>query len=266
MKKIGLHRQRLGAGAAGPGGGAPSLFQQVLALAAGRPVFTADNHVVDGGTGKTRAFVDWNDATHVMSQPVAAQQVALPAAHADFAGALCATFSSAQWYQSTRLPASMPWLVDGSGVVAIDVFTPTSVAGVQVWLSCGFTGVVPAMLTYVNAGALVVALYRAGGASIPPNPIGAVTVAPRILQVEHGVSRSPQWYVKQTGAVAVTGAYTTAPTAGSIPESPLRLCTLANNDFPASMRWRSRSFFPLLTPTQLAIVHAWILQDCGLTP
>lgn len=251
------------AGAAGP-----SLFAQVLALSAGRPVFTADNHVIDGLTGKTRGFVDWNDSLHLLSQPVDGYQVALPTPQADFNGAVCASFSSTQIYESTLPPTAYPWLVDGSGVIAIDVFAPTATAGiVQVWLSCGFSGSAPALLTYGYGADVTVALYRAGGVALAPEIIGTIAApTPRILQVEHGLSRSPQVYAKQTGSAAFEGSYDAPPVLGSPPESPLRLCTTSNNDFPATMRWRARLFFPLLTPPEIAIVHAWLLQDCGATP
>lgn len=102
-----------------------SLFASVLALAATRPVFTADYYFVDGVTGKVASFIDWNDATHLLAQSTSANQVAIPAAHADFGGRLCATGTGVEFYDSNR--AASAWaLHDGSGWSVHAVATLTS--------------------------------------------------------------------------------------------------------------------------------------------
>lgn len=85
-----------------------SPFDVVAALLpAGSSWFDADNYTVDGVSGKTAAFIDRLDASHVLAQATAANQVAVPAADAGMKGRRSATFTGVdgQRYQSNRATA-----------------------------------------------------------------------------------------------------------------------------------------------------------------
>jgi hypothetical protein len=241
-----------------------ALFAQVLALSGGRPIFTADRYTVDGVSGKTAAFVDWSDSARTLAQATSAQQVALPASHASFSGSLCATFAGGQWYDSNQAAAFWDYMVDGAGVTSILVSEPTSAVGFQGYATTAFSGINPGYFLYGNAGDPNLAIYGASGVAVVSSSFGAGALAPYVLTIEHGTSRTPDWSAKRTGTAAATGAYGAA--VGSPTESTLRLGAYGNGSNPASMRWRALLTFPLLTSAQLAIVHAWIQADTGLAP
>jgi FAD/FMN-containing dehydrogenase len=248
------------------GGLSQTLFQRVLALSAGRPIFTANYYAVDGVSGKVSAFVDWNDPTHVLAQTTSANQVAIPAAHADFSNQLCGTFT-AHAYQSNRAVAQWIFAHDGVSCERVEVLTPTSAVAVPQVVSTTVWAAVAAgaQLYYTGGGAWNHSIYTsAAGISAINSPFGAATVnVPRYLSARHKAADTPDWELRQNGALVASGAYSVAPTATD-PEVPF---TLGCNNFatvsnPAPMRWRAAAFFPALDAAGRAIVDAWCVAGC----
>lgn len=242
-----------------------TLFDRVLALTAGRPLFTADYYAIDGVSGKVSGFIDWNDASHVLAQSTSANQVALPAAHADFSGKLCATFS-AHGYQSNRAASTWVFANDGISCERVEVLTPTSAVGINVISTTVWAGIsAGAQLYYTGAGAFNHAVYTsAAGVTAFNAPFGAATInVMRYLSMRHQLSATPDYELRQNGVLAVFGPYATPPTA-TTPEAPF---TLGCNDFatisnPAPMRWRCAAFFPALDAGARTIVDAWCAAGC----
>lgn len=247
----------------GQAGTSLSLFEQVLALAQGRPVFTADSCAVVGG--KVVAFIDWNDASHALTQGTSANQVATPVAHADFSGQLCATFV-AHAYQSGRPAAQWQFASNGISCERVEVFTPTSGAGVNVISTTVMLALgAGSQLYYTGGGVFHHSVYTsAPGVKAVDQDFGAATInVMRYLSVRHKLADTPDYELRQNGALDASGAYLTPPTA-TTPEEPY---TLGCNDFatvsnPAPMRWRAAAFFPALDVAGRATVDAWCAAGC----
>ncbi len=236
------------------------LFAEVLTLSAGRPVFTADNYIEVAG--KVVGFVDWNDPTHVLMQASSAAQVAVPLPHADFAGALCASFTGAQSYVSNR-PTSQ-WVTEHDGVSSEVFFALSPTAA-----SLAFF-----MATAANAGAAGFHLYNdstyrhflsndSGGAVINTAPAGTPSVGvATYVDIRHRAADAAQYVIRHRGTLTAQDQYTAPPSPGpaSIP------CELGarNGALFSSMRWPALGFFPALDDAQRAIVQQWILQAYGI--
>lgn len=243
------------------------LFAGVLALAAGRPVFTADYYAVDSLSGKVSALIDWNDPTHTLAQGNGANQCALPAAHADFAGRLCLTFASAapNHYLSNR-SGVVNYMHDGTGGELFLTNTPTAggtsvPAGSRNASGRGFSlvrlGGTPRADFYAltTANAFVIQVTGA-------NPSWAVDV-PTYIHAAYETASTPDATLRQRSTSIGTANQAIAPESGNSSQN-LRLGTDGTNH--ASMRWRSLAFFPALTASQRALVQQYIQQDTGITP
>lgn len=110
------------------------MFTELLRLAAGKPVFTADYYILDPVSGKVLAFVDWNDPTHLVVQTDSTKQVRPPQPSALFAGRLAVQPTAAgTFYISNRVINTWRYLHDGTGCSMLHVFARTgSPTGVQV--------------------------------------------------------------------------------------------------------------------------------------
>lgn len=243
-------------------------FNGLLALAAGRPFFTADNYHVDGVSGGVDQFIDWNDPAHQLVQTTAVNQVAVPANHADFGGTLCATFTAAQAYQSNR--AAALWVIDHDGVSTEkwDVFTPTSnVAVINVISTTLFAGNVPgSQIYYTGGGNLTHYVGNAGGTVIGSITVGAATLnTPMYTALRHRLADTPDYELRNRGTLANSGAFSAAPT-GAAASQPL---TLGSNGFPgpslgANMRWKATFFTPALSTAERAQVQQFIQREWGI--
>jgi hypothetical protein len=250
------------------GRSARSPFQSVLALAAGRPVFTADLYVVDGVSGKVRSIVDWNDATHVLDQSVGANQVAVPAPHADFGGARCFTFTGVERYQSNRVSTAWAYLHSGAGSTLVHTHTPLGVTGslVQAATTDGTTGTVRGVLYYSSAAS---GRWLAGnGAATLLNPTTAVIAinVPTYLGYAYVEGAgTPEWTYRQKGALVASGDSLAPPDPGA-PQGTFTWGASIAGTFGAPMRARSLWVGPILTAGQLATLQQWIQQDTGIAP
>lgn len=235
-----------------------SLFHSVLGLAAGRPVFTADRYLSDSSTGKTAAFVDWCDPTHVLAQSTGARQAAIPAAHADYGGSLCASFAGGQFYVSSRAAAKWDFVHNGASCETFFVLTPLDAAATAV-LYATRTGASGAQV--YTAGGSYTYFVQASSGGIAATPFGTATNGvPTFTAVRHA---EPPYEVRLKGTVGASG---NASPSNEASDSPLQLGGLSNATFMSTMRWALIGFFPALTTNQRATVHAWIQQRTGIAP
>lgn len=250
------------------------LASQVRALSRGLPQFFASRYTVDGVSGKTASFIDANDPTHSLLQSVALGQVAIPAAHADFAGKLCATTTGVETYQSNRSTAFWDRVARGADVETFRVFTPLAGAGTRVLDITTGTGTSPGHQFYWDPAANVTAsLNRSGGGSqdvMTPQTIGATGVdVPTYASLRF---RNPgdanQFECRRKSALSASGAYANPPSILGVSGLPL---TLFANAYPvaalgAVCRWSWWGMFPALSSSQRAIVQLWIQSEFGIAP
>lgn len=268
MSRRTTRRDREHAYAAG-GSAALSLFEQVLALSAGRPVFTADKYTVDGISGRVRSWIDWNDPTHVLDQSIAAQQVPVPAAHADFAGALCATYTGGQAYQSNRAVAAWTFTADGVSNEQWDVFEPVGQASPGAVCATAFTGGQAGSLTTFEPGGLTHLLGSgpsgSAGLLILANPGASANDVPIYTSSRHQAAAAPQYELRRRGTLGASGPFG-APALNFPPQFPLIVGASGNPALsrPANMRWAATLFTPALTPAQRLIVETWIYETYGI--
>jgi hypothetical protein len=216
-------------------------------------VFTSDNYAVDGVSGKVASFADWSDPTHLLVQATSANQAAIPAVHADFAGP-CATFAGGIQYASNRVGA-VDFMHDGTGGELFLVFTYTA-SGVGTVLGSrnvsgrGFSIVHfdDRMDTYVLNTANTFLVNAPADAS-------AVLNTPTYLDWSISTAANPDVVVRHKTTTKYSGDATGALEAGNSAQT-LRLGSDTSNH--ASMRWRAAAFFPVLTEPQRAVVAAWI--------
>lgn len=240
-----------------------SLFASVLALTAGRPVFTADYYAVDGVTGKVASFIDWNDPTHTLAQATSANQVALPAAHADFAGQLCATFdggTSARIYQSNRPAAYWSLLCNGpfwaystltfTFATSFQILYETFSASAAGEFTCGSNG------TGVNQN-----VWRPTNLGLSASSAIAIDT-PLVFRHSLASAQSPQRALKTS---LVAAASTTLGGSDQTTLTPLVFGARASLGFPLRARVRHLlMLFPALDVAGQSLVEQYILQDSGI--
>jgi hypothetical protein len=255
--------------------GRVSLLAAVLAASTGRPVFTADYYAVDGVSGKVASFIDWNDPTHTLSQSASGNQAALPAAHADFAGNLCATFDasaaagSGTYYTSNRAAASGLWnyLHTGSGHRVSHCMSPGTLVSCFFW-GTYTSGTVPAAFQSSAGGAFndvrFICVNNAGSFAIDSTgTAGYVLNTPRFYQLRYTEGASPEFQTYTNTTQVTTGASAAAPGTGN-PPSPLVLGRRPNGTIPCNMRWRDWLSGPD-TPQFASAVAAYELGVNGLS-
>ena len=239
-----------------------SLFSQVLALAAGRPVFTADYYAVDGVSGKVASFIDWNDPTHTLAQASSSLQVAIPAAHADYGGKLCANFTGAEYYDSTR-PTGWAFTSNGTPNTFYWAATATDTTFGYLWNTRGTqVGLGVTTLSGPDRVSVVVgndtintlATTAAAGVNVPIN--GRFSYTENIT--------TPEFALKVTGQTAVTGDSAAAPTATNPGVFRIGFRATASPSLPGKFRLRSLVFTP--EPRVGSLVPSWIQSDTGIAP
>lgn len=241
-------------------------FSDVLAVSAGRPVFSADYYAVDGVSGKVSAFIDWNDPTHMLVQASSALQVAVPVAHADFAGNLCATFTGAETYVSNAPVSRFRFMHDGTGCSLFRVATPTTILGVH---SCACTtsqAGVAGLSFYITGPDVRSSVEKTGGSVYPDSSLGTVAAnVPTYREISHGTARAPQWELRAKGTVAASGAYISAPDTGDS-QHPLRLASNAGPGLFYVGRWRDLILTPGVSATERAVVQNYFRTAYGIGP
>lgn len=239
----------------------------VLAASAGKPVFTADRYIEDPGhLGFVLSFVDWNDPTHVLTQATAAQQVPLPAPHADFGGRLCATFASPMNYVSSRAAAAFQFMHDGTGMSLFQAFTPTDVTGLHSLACTTSTAGIRGLSYYSNATTMRSSVEKTGASVYPDSSVGAIAIGtPTYREISHGTGRSPQYDLRAKGTTVSSGAYASAAEAGDS-QHTLRL---ASNSGPSLLfvgRWRDLILTPGVSAAQRAAIQSYYQMAYGIAP
>ena len=242
-----------------------------MALAAGRPVFTAGNPANIIIAGKVVSFVDWNDPTHFLTQPNAALQVPAPVVDAEFNGKPVVTSNGTQGYQSTKPASFYSYTMDGISFESFRVFAPANVGG-PAMVTDG-TEVSPGVGGYQAyfggvPGKSTATLLNTTGSSVNASYGTLLNGAPIYTDIRFELAGAQQYELRTRGALDASGAYSSPPSPSGPSRDPLRLLS---NSYPAITfafvgRWAAVLHFPALTPAQRAIVHAWILQEYGIAP
>lgn len=233
------------------------------------PQFFADQYE---GSATTTYFYDTNDRAKKLVGGT--NKVAIPAAHADFAGNLCATSTGAESYQSNTSMASWVRAADGSNIETFRIFTPLAGAGTRVLDVTTFAGATAGHQFYWDpASNCTASLNRSGGGSqdvMTPQAIGATGVGtPTYVSIRFkNPGDTNQFECRRKGTLTASGAFSNAPTTGGVSAQPL---TLFSNAYPgaslgAICRWAYWGAFPALTAQQRAVVQAWILEEFGIAP
>jgi hypothetical protein len=239
-----------------------SALGAILALCVGRPAFTADAYAVDGVTGKVASFIDRNDPTHTLAQAVSARQVVLPVAHADFGGKLCANFTGAEWYQSSRAATAWNFLLDGTGAEWLHSMTHTSSTGTQVYWSTGNSANFNSAI-YLSSPTLFWEQYANPTQVFSRTRTATAVGTPTYYTGFYVEGASPETSLRVKAGTADTGATAIAPTAP--PSASLVLGANALGAQRGIMRWRELLFFPILTPTQRSLLAAYELSAHGIS-
>lgn len=250
-----------------PGAAAGGLtFATILALAAGRPVFTADFYVVDGVSGKVRSWVDQSDPTHVLDQSNTARQVALPASHADYGGQLCATFNDTGLYVSNRAVSAWKFGHDGTGVSSYVTCTPTEAPATANRFIYGTHSAAAGpyfLLLAVNAAST----YRLEISDATVNVYAqTATIAANVatwISFHYATTRNPDVLLKLKGATANESDLTGAPNAADPRGSLLFGANISFGNL-GRFRWRHMFFFPLLSGTDQTTVETYLTNDTGI--
>lgn len=251
------------------GGDVASIAAQVSAFSAGRPQFFAEKYNLDGGSGKVGSFFDGNDPTHLLVQTVALNQVVVPVGHADYGGALCATATGNEAYQSNRSTTYWGICSDGVSVEMVRVFTPLVGAATRVIDATAFAGSNKGHQAFwASGGNASVTLIATAG--LPVNGASAGPTGqdvPTYIWNRFEQAGANQYEVRRKSALISSGAYATAPSAGAS-QAPL---TLFSNGYPAvvlgaTCRWVYTGVFPALSAAQRAVVNSWIQQRWGIAP
>lgn len=246
-------------------------INSIVALAAGRPVFTADRYTVDGVSGKVAAFVDWSDPTHLLSQSTSGNQVAIPAPDAGANGQLSMTHISASLtnYASNRAPASWVFLQNTTTEFYACIKINTSTWN-RVW------GTMNQIAT--NRGWLLAATSEAGGSSSNAwsQYVGNASGTYRAV-CENAASSAGTGVYRQISSRHVSGVSinvvspagdvagtVNGPGDGADPNTTMNFGTIGGVGSAVSVVFFG--WFPALTAIQRALVQRYIYARYGVPP
>ncbi|HYC44484.1 MAG TPA: hypothetical protein VED01_03270 [Burkholderiales bacterium] len=240
-------------------------FQLVLALSAGKPFFTFDNFEDDEVDGELVALVDWNNPAIKLEQGDDTKRIATPAAHADFGGALCGTFTGVEWYPCNNV-AAYNFAHDGSGMTIVPVYTRTNAGGFHVicasnnFLSTSNRGLGVAGLANGNTQAFV----GTGSAAMWNTTSGGATAAdvPTYRDVSWQKAANA-WNVRNNGTLAASGTTPNTPSALD-PVTTMTLGAAGNGTLGFVGRIAAFPSFPWLDASGRALVQQWINEEYGI--
>ncbi|MBN2447660.1 MAG: hypothetical protein JXO22_13080 [Phycisphaerae bacterium] len=224
--------------------------------------FDADNVTTSGGN--TTAWVDRVDGSRTLAQGTGGLQAAVPAAHADFGGKNCVTFTGGQVYQSNQAAAFWNFLHASAGTAVI-VLTPTVASGTQVVFETDAGGVNGISFFFAGAPAFQQVIFRGGVGGAAPINIAASVGTPSSVEQYCADASSPQRSVKRNGQAAVTAAIA-GGTAGTAGQS---LCLGARPAGSNALQARVRAayfFARALSAGELGTVRAYVQADTGIAP
>ena len=244
-------------------------IDDILGLFSGQPVFTADYYAVDGVSGKVAAFIDHNNPAHLFEQAVSGEQVAVPAAHADFGGKTCATFAGGQRYTSNLAIGSWKFTHDGSGCSTYSLFTPTNLASGNTPVYGNYDGnpaIGPAVVCYLNTTTL---LFRC--AEPPSTNTYLRQIGSRVNDVTlscvsiFSLTRTPDVYTDcSNNATPNTQTVASASSADSARAMGLGWDGISASR--AEMRWWCLMFGPEHSDADRDTIQAWIQDQTGVAP
>lgn len=248
-----------------------SLFSRVLSYTQGLPWIDYGSADEDSGhSGFALRFLDMNNAAHYLAQTDTTKQVALPAAHADYANDLCATFSGTQAYQSNQPNTFWAFTSKGVSCESLRVFTPLAGAGTRVVDVTTSAANQRGHQCYWTSGADVTAyLGKTGSAVVAATSVGVVgqDVA-TYMMMRFEQAGANQYEFRRKSSLIASGAYASAPDGTGSSGVPL---TVGSVTFPAisaggTMRIKLHAFFPALTSGQRRDVQQLILSKWGIAP
>lgn len=248
-----------------------ALFSRYIALARGRYRFTADNVVEDPShAGFVLRIIDHNNPARWLEQTDPTKQVAMPAAHADFGGRKCLTFTGSQAYQSNEANTAWAFTADGISCQSVRVFTPLAGAGTRVSdVTTAAANQRGQQVYWASGGDVTAALYKTGAAVVAPTAVGAVgqDVA-TYVSLRFSSSSANQYEFRRKSALIASGAYVSAPESSGSSGVPL---TIGSVTFPgitagATERLRELAFFPALSAAQWLVVTQFMQTFYGLAP
>jgi hypothetical protein len=255
------HRlQRRGSRSAYQDGG--SLFSLVLALAAGRPVFSETEYTQVAG--KVVDIFDLSDATrvHVLTQADPAKQVLLPVAGVGY------PFTGTQSYLSNRAAATVDYCHNGTGFEStLGYERKTSLAGVQILAATNQLGTATGYAHWLN-NTPSARMYVTDGAG-PISSIGASSVGldtPTHSTVVYDESLTSgtrvRVYLKSTLGVQANPA---APPNAGAPNTALCIgAATSGGFFVGNLRYGIYS--PTLSDAQRAAKFSAIQELTGIAP
>lgn len=252
-------------------GNTQTLFEEVLALAAGRPVFTADYYALDPVTGKVAAFIDWNDPTHMLVQSTSANQCAAPGTIAGvMAGSTVATFASnLTYYRSNRPTASWDFCSNGAGFRIFYALRRLSGGSANALVGCTNNASSPTTgydFNWVNTitGTCYIRTLASTSVGSSANP-----ALDSDGWVSHEVVGSPTANIG-AWAKGTKTLTTTKSVAGGAAVGPFTLndhAATPNVNFRGSLYFRAVVFTPPnLSAADESIAHRWLTATTGVAP
>lgn len=234
----------------------------------GRPCFPVMNYLEDGThAGFVKSFVDIWSYDRRLVQTTSANQVAVPAKHADFLDEKCVTFTANETYVANDAASNYAYLSDGTGASLLFVFTPTTVAGVHS-LACTTSSAGARGLSFYHSAATSRSSVEKTGSSVyPDSSVGGLTInTPTYHVISHGAGRTPQYDLRLKSATVSSGSYASAAEAGA-PSHTLRLASNSGFTLAAAMRFTLlATASPGYTAQEFETVQKALLTLYGITP
>lgn len=238
---------------------APSIETKFRALFQGSSSATRDvwfdasryNGLISAPT----SFIDYNDPTHLLNVTGT-----LPiAADAAMGNALAAQFSTTQIGTSSR--AASDWTFANNTPCTIFCVLKPANTTFAIWWETG-AGLSANTAAVISNTAIQAYLYRSSTTNFV-NGTAVVANTPRALRFSADDTANPAFSLKVSGQAAVT----LASVSGAQAACPGTLTIGARVGLTLGMtaNWRSfYAFHRILSPTEIAIVNAKILADCGI--
>jgi hypothetical protein len=239
-------------------------------MARGRAIFTPGKYLEDPlHPGYVLRFIDWNDPTHYLEQTDTTKQVALPTAHADFAGSLSAHFTGVEYYVSSRGAGEWTYRHNGISHEEYIILTPLMASGVGGLhdTSNPATGTDSGVYTYFSGTASnwrVAILNAAGTVAIHTgNTVTNGTPTYLGLRSSGDGTQAGSTFTKYVKSAPTAMSTSAAPMAGA-PGATLTLGRRVATNQLATMRWAGSFFFPALSAVERAQFQAYVTQSTGI--
>lgn len=222
----------------------------------------ADSVTTSGANLST--VVDRMDAAHSLS--VGAGTLAAPAAHADYGGKACLSFTGTQHIVSNRAASAWNFLHNGTGVTLIHVLTPTS-AGTCL-ISATRTNTAVGHHAYWSSARTFWSITDAATTQIVNLNVDAqfVSGTPTVYCGTWQDGVSPEATLRTKSVTVQTGSSSGPPTPNNA-DGTLTIGAQVSGITKASMRWRATYILPyVVTAAQYTWMLNYIKADTGIQP